>query len=72
MNKLVIVAAAALALFSTAANAQAVRLATEGAYAPYNFMPAFTDTFIPLWLLGLLYAYWRCGGFGDTLRPERP
>lgn len=38
MNKLVIAAAAALALFSTAANAQAVRLATEGAYAPYNFI----------------------------------
>lgn len=38
MNKLVLVAAAAIALLSTAANAQAVRLATEGAYAPYNFI----------------------------------
>ena len=38
MNKLVIAAAAAIALFSTAASAQAVRLATEGAYAPYNFI----------------------------------
>ena len=38
MKKLILVAAAALALFSTAANAQAVRLATEGAYAPYNFI----------------------------------
>ena len=47
-------------------------IVVAGNYAPYNFMPAFTDTFIPLWLLGLLYAYWRCGGFGDTLRPERP
>ena len=47
-------------------------IVVAGNYAPYNFMPAFTDTFVPLWLLGLLYAYWRCGGFGDTLRPERP
>ena len=38
MNKLVIVAAAALAMFATAANAQTTRLATEGAYAPYNFI----------------------------------
>jgi len=38
MKKFVLVAAAALALFSTAANAQAIRLATEGAYAPYNFI----------------------------------
>jgi polar amino acid transport system substrate-binding protein len=38
MKKLILVAAAALALFSTAANAQAIRLATEGAYAPYNFI----------------------------------
>ncbi|MGN6488254.1 MAG: transporter substrate-binding domain-containing protein [Devosia sp.] len=38
MNKLVIVAAAALAMFATAASAQTTRLATEGAYAPYNFI----------------------------------
>jgi polar amino acid transport system substrate-binding protein len=42
MNKLAIAAAAAIALFSTAANAQAVRLATEGAYAPYNFIDEAT------------------------------
>ena len=36
-------------------------LIVEGNYAPYNLMPAFTDTFIPLYLLGLLYAYWRAG-----------
>jgi polar amino acid transport system substrate-binding protein len=38
MNKLAIAAAAAFALFTTAADAQAIRLATEGAYAPYNFI----------------------------------
>jgi polar amino acid transport system substrate-binding protein len=38
MTKLVLVAAAALALFATSANAQAIRIATEGAYAPYNFI----------------------------------
>ncbi|MBB6306312.1 DUF6790 family protein [Xanthobacter tagetidis] len=39
-------------------------------FAPYNLMPAFTDTFIPLWLLGLLYAYWRSGGLEGGLRRE--
>lgn len=39
MNKLLIAAAAAsLAMFATSANAQVVRLATEGAYAPWNFL----------------------------------
>lgn len=39
MNKFVLAAAAAaLAMFATAANAQAVRIATEGAYAPWNFL----------------------------------
>jgi len=39
MNKLVLAAAAAaLAMFATGANAQAVRIATEGAYAPWNFL----------------------------------
>jgi hypothetical protein len=42
----------------------------EGNFAPYNLMPAFTDTFIPLYLLGLLYAYWRAGGLDGKLRPE--
>ena len=45
-------------------------LIVEGNYAPYNLMPAFTDTFIPLYLLGLLYAYWRAGGLDGKLRPE--
>jgi polar amino acid transport system substrate-binding protein len=36
--KRVLIAAAALALLATAANAQTVRLATEGAYAPWNFV----------------------------------
>jgi polar amino acid transport system substrate-binding protein len=39
MNKLLIAAAAAaLAMFATSANAQAVRIGTEGAYAPWNFV----------------------------------
>ena len=42
----------------------------EANFAPYNLMPAFTDTFIPLYLLGLLYAYWRAGGLDGKLRPE--
>lgn len=36
--KKVILAAAALALASTAANAQSVRIGTEGAYAPWNIV----------------------------------
>src|SRR5262245_13510235 len=42
----------------------------EGNFAPYNLMPAFTDTFIPLYLLGLLYTYWRAGGLDGKLRLE--
>lgn len=38
MRKLTIAAAAALVLIATGANAQTVRIATEGAYAPYNFL----------------------------------
>jgi polar amino acid transport system substrate-binding protein len=39
MNKIVIAAAGlALAMFATSANAETVRLATEGAYAPWNFL----------------------------------
>ncbi len=39
MNKLVLAAAAAaIAMLATSANAQAVRIATEGAYAPWNFL----------------------------------
>lgn len=38
MTKLVLAAVAAFALLATAANAQPVRIATEGAYAPWNFL----------------------------------
>ncbi|ODA66410.1 hypothetical protein A7A08_02808 [Methyloligella halotolerans] len=36
---------------------------THDNYAPYNFLMIFSDGFIALWLLGLLYLYWRQGGF---------
>jgi hypothetical protein len=45
-------------------------IVTHGNYAPYNFFPAITDTLIPLYLLGLLYAYWRAGGLDGKLIPE--
>jgi hypothetical protein len=35
----------------------------EGNYAPYNFFTTFTDGFIGVWLLVLLYLYYRLGGF---------
>jgi len=34
-----------------------------GDYAPYNFLMIFSDGFIGIWLLVLLFLYWRCGGF---------
>ncbi len=40
----------------------------EGNYAPYNFLTIFSDGFIALWLLVLLWLYWRAGGF----EPEVP
>ena len=40
MKKLIAVAAVAVALFSTAANAQAIRIGTEGAYEPWNYVDA--------------------------------
>ena len=40
MKKLALVAAAVLALSATAANAQAIRIGTEGAYEPWNFIDA--------------------------------
>lgn len=40
MKKLALVAAAVLALSATAANAQAIRIGTEGAYEPWNFVDA--------------------------------
>ena len=38
MKKLILVAAAALIALTGAASAQTVRLGTEGAYAPWNFL----------------------------------
>ncbi len=35
----------------------------EGNYAPYNFLMIFSDGFVAIWLLVLLYAYYRLGGF---------
>jgi hypothetical protein len=35
----------------------------EGNYAPYNFLTIFSDGLIAIWLLGLLYLYYRSGGF---------
>ena len=35
----------------------------EGNYAPYNFLPIFTDGFIAIWLLILLYLHYRWVGF---------
>lgn len=32
-------------------------------YAPYNFLTIFSDGFIAIWLLLLLWLYWREGGF---------
>ncbi len=34
-------------------------------YAPYNFFTVFSDGFIGVWLLVLLYLYWREGGFSQ-------
>ena len=38
MNRFLLVAAASFAMLATTANAQAIRIATEGAYAPWNFL----------------------------------
>ena len=35
----------------------------EGNYAPYNFLATFSDGFIAVWLLVLLYLYCRWGEF---------
>jgi hypothetical protein len=39
-------------------------LVIAGNYAPYNFLTIFSDGFIALWLLVLLYLHYRQGGFG--------
>ena len=41
-----------------------VKVVREEDYAPYNFFTAFSDGFVAIWLLLLLYLYWRQGGFG--------
>jgi Family of unknown function (DUF6790) len=35
------------------------QMLSEGNYAPYNLLPIFSDGFIALWLLILLYIYYR-------------
>jgi len=38
-----------------------------GDFEPYNFLAIFSDGFIGIWLLVLLFIYWRCGGFERKL-----
>ena len=40
----------------------------EGNYAPYNFLTIFSDGFIAVWLLVLLYLYWRWVGFNSRIK----
>lgn len=40
----------------------------EGNYAPYNFLTIFSDGFIALWLLGLLYF---CGRWGELHKRDQ-
>jgi hypothetical protein len=42
-----------------------VQTVREGDYAPYNFLTIFSDGFIAVWLIVLLYLYYRRGGFQD-------
>lgn len=49
-----------------------VQTVEHGNYAPYNFLIIFSDGFIGLWLLLLLYLYWRGGGLGLLERPRAP
>ena len=37
-------------------------------YAPYNFLTIFSDGFIGIWLLVLLWLYYRSDGFQPHLR----
>src|SRR5262249_1604394 len=43
----------------------------EGNYAPYNFLTIFSDGFITVWLLILLYLYHRWVGFQNQVSPLR-
>jgi uncharacterized protein DUF6790 len=40
-------------------------------YAPYNFLTIFSDGFIAIWLLALLWLYWREGGFEPEVTLRR-
>jgi hypothetical protein len=42
-----------------------------GNYAPYNFLTIFSDGFVAVWLLVLLFLHYRQGGFGKEL-PRSP
>ena len=42
-----------------------VHTVREGNYAPYNFLTIFSDGFITVWLLILLYLYHRWVGFSE-------
>jgi hypothetical protein len=46
-----------------------VQTLREGDYAPYNFLTMFSDGFITVWLLLLLYLYWQEGGFQQQETP---
>ncbi|HUU24478.1 MAG TPA: DUF6790 family protein [Methyloceanibacter sp.] len=46
-----------------AAGGHIYQTVTAANYAPYNFLMIFSDSFIAVWLLVLLYLYHRCGGF---------
>jgi len=43
----------------------------EKNYAPCNFLTIFSDGFIAIWLLALLWLYWREGGFEPEVTPRR-
>ncbi|HUU66258.1 MAG TPA: DUF6790 family protein [Methyloceanibacter sp.] len=45
-----------------AAGGHIYQTVTADNYAPYHFLMIFTDGFVALWLLGLLYLHHRCGG----------
>jgi uncharacterized protein DUF6790 len=46
-----------------AAGGHIYQTVTAGNYAPYNFLMIFSDGFVAVWLLVLLYLYGRVGGF---------
>jgi hypothetical protein len=48
-----------------AAGGHVYQTVAAGNYAPYNFLMIFTDGFVALWLLILLYLHHRCGGLRE-------